>query len=381
MDACAETAAFSEVVGAIYDCALDPRRWPVTLTAMRQTLGYANAILGLNELPSGRYLLNLSSGIDSPWLERVPDYAADTIDLWGGPEFFYTYPLDRPAVASRVNPSALREPLNRYVREWAYPQGLIDSLAIPLARDATSIGSVAFGRHRDAGPVRDREIAAAQLLLPHLQRSIAISRLLDARTRAAVDFEAVIEGLHTSVLIVDARRTLLYANRAARELIQAGTTLTVQDKVLVSYTPGGGRALAAAVARACASDLALGEGSLAVPLGAHGGVHVAYVLPLKRRASLEGLVPDATAAVFVASPRAWPGAASHQVAALFGLTPTEARVFDGVAAGQTPAEVARSLEVAPSTVRTHLLRLFEKTGVHRQVELVRLAAALSSPVE
>jgi DNA-binding CsgD family transcriptional regulator len=380
MGAFSTTTAFSHVVGAIYDCAIDPRRWPETLTALRHALGYANAILGLNELPSGRLLLNVSSGIESPWLERVPDYAADIIDLWGGPEVAYTYPLDRPAVTSRVNPAALREPLNRYVREWAYPQGLVDSIAIPLARDATSIGSVAFARHRDAGPIGESEIAAAQLLLPHLQRAVAISRLLDARTAAAADFEAVINGLRTPVLIVDAGRTLLHANRAARVLIEAGTTLVVHGKVLSSSTPGAARALAAAVVRACTSDLALGEGSLAVPLGGDGGVHAAYVLPLRRRAIDERLVAKPAAAIFVASPRTWPGAAAHLVTALFGLTPTETRVFDGIAAGQTPAEVARSLAVAPSTVHTHLLRVFEKTGVHRQAELVQLAAALTSPI-
>ena len=186
--------------------------------------------------------------------------------------------------------------------------------------------------------------------------------------------------MHTPVLIVDAGRTLLHANRAACALLDARTPLVVQSKVLSSPVPSVARAMADAVARACTSDMALGEGSLAVPLGGAGDLHVAYVLPLQRRPVQARLGASAAAAIFVASPWARRGAAGELVATLFGLTPTETRVFDGIAAGRTPAEIARSLGVAPSTVRTHLLRLFEKTGVHRQADLVQLAAALHTPV-
>jgi hypothetical protein len=56
-------------------------------------------------------------------------------------------------------------------------------------------------------------------------------------------------------------------------------------------------------------------------------------------------------------------------------------VFDGIAAGLTPAETVRALGVAPSTVRTHLLRLFAKASVRCwHADLVQLAAALTSPL-
>ena len=44
---------------------------------------------------------------------------------------------------------------------------------------------------------------------------------------------------------------------------------------------------------------------------------------------------------------------------------------------RTRLEIAKVLGIAPSTVKTHLLRVFEKTGRHRQVDLVKLAAPLS----
>ena len=42
-------------------------------------------------------------------------------------------------------------------------------------------------------------------------------------------------------------------------------------------------------------------------------------------------------------------------------------------------EIAAALSIAPSTLKTHTLRLFDKTGRHRRSELVRLAAEVRAP--
>jgi DNA-binding CsgD family transcriptional regulator len=42
--------------------------------------------------------------------------------------------------------------------------------------------------------------------------------------------------------------------------------------------------------------------------------------------------------------------------------------------------VAEALGVAETTVKTHLGRLYEKTGTRRQAELVKLVAGFSNPL-
>jgi DNA-binding CsgD family transcriptional regulator len=46
--------------------------------------------------------------------------------------------------------------------------------------------------------------------------------------------------------------------------------------------------------------------------------------------------------------------------------------------GGVPA-MADSLGISETTVKTHLTSLFDKTGVRRQADLVRLVAAHASP--
>ena len=109
--------------------------------------------------------------------------------------------------------------------------------------------------------------------------------------------------------------------------------------------------------------------------GATGALHV---LPLADGDELRQ--SGALAAVFVARAMAPLVAPSEVPAALFDLTPSEARVFQQITAGRTIAQTATELGVGDSTIKTHLLRLYDKTGVRRQAELVHMAASLNVPV-
>ena len=48
--------------------------------------------------------------------------------------------------------------------------------------------------------------------------------------------------------------------------------------------------------------------------------------------------------------------------------------------GGVPA-AAEVLGIAATTVRTHLSRIYEKTGINRQADLVKLVAGFSSPLK
>jgi len=65
--------------------------------------------------------------------------------------------------------------------------------------------------------------------------------------------------------------------------------------------------------------------------------------------------------------------APDRLAALFDLTAAEARLWADLAAGATLADIALRRQVSVNTLRVQLARVFAKTGVHRQADLLRLA--------
>ena len=66
------------------------------------------------------------------------------------------------------------------------------------------------------------------------------------------------------------------------------------------------------------------------------------------------------------------------IAKAFELTPSELRVLLAIVEVGGVPEVAEALGVAETTVKFHLRHLFEKTGTHRQANLVKLMASYSS---
>ena len=55
------------------------------------------------------------------------------------------------------------------------------------------------------------------------------------------------------------------------------------------------------------------------------------------------------------------------------LTPREAEVLRLIAAGQSNREIARTLFVSEATVKTHVNRIFAKTGSRDRAQAIRYA--------
>jgi DNA-binding CsgD family transcriptional regulator len=64
------------------------------------------------------------------------------------------------------------------------------------------------------------------------------------------------------------------------------------------------------------------------------------------------------------------------LAAVFGLTPAEARLASIIATGANPQQAARQLHLSRETVRNQLKAIFARTSTHRQSELVALLSQL-----
>lgn len=62
------------------------------------------------------------------------------------------------------------------------------------------------------------------------------------------------------------------------------------------------------------------------------------------------------------------------------LTAREREIIERIARGDTDRQIAAALYISVATVRSHLERIRDKTGMRRRAELARLAAELG-PLE
>jgi hypothetical protein len=76
--------ALSDLIGAIYDCALDPGKWEALLERLNHEFRFSSSIVGIVPLASPEQIVNVSVGFDEEWLSHTATYTADSIELWGG---------------------------------------------------------------------------------------------------------------------------------------------------------------------------------------------------------------------------------------------------------------------------------------------------------
>ncbi|WP_454912879.1 helix-turn-helix transcriptional regulator [Variovorax gossypii] len=261
-----------------------------------------------------------------------------------------------------------------YFHEFAAPTGVKGLLAM-IVDDGTQPSVAPFtviGLYRRPGreefSFQDKRAfqavhAPLQLALhAHwaLNRSVAVERetleLLDAVPKPLM------------LLARDAR--VLHANTAAAGLLARNGWVGTRYGMLVRMGQLGVDAIGASLRLVAQGQLQTHALWKPGPAGARA---TARMVPLEQRNATRLKWPDAVALLMIDEPEALsPERRLAQVAVQFRLSPTELKLTQALMQGDTLARFAEHQSIAISTVRTHLRHIFEKTGVRRQGDLIRL---------
>lgn len=182
--------------------------------------------------------------------------------------------------------------------------------------------------------------------------------------------ESVLNVLSFGIVLVSFSG-VVFANRAAQEIHMAKDGLVI-DRTL--HTGSSQLAndirqlLANACAAACKGQDHLASLTVPRPSGLRDFLLTVCSLPDSTGRPND----DAKAVVFVSDLEHRPRMRDEILAGLFDLTPTEAEVARALAQGRRTDEIAQELSIAQTTVAFHLRNLFDKTGTHRQADLIAL---------
>lgn len=366
---------FSELIGRIYDCALDPSRWGTTLTHVVDVLHCQSAVLHLNDTRHDRVLLHKGVGLNPVWIEKMQPFIPDMHALLPAEPI-----LDEPYVLSKDVPRSAIE-TSRYVQEWLKPQGLVDVAQLFLLHTPTRFSGFGLSRHQGTGLFGEREIELLRLLLPHVRRAVTISSVLNTQAVETSRMSETLDRLNVGAVLTGEDGRIIYANRAAEAMMREGGPLQNCGGVLTTVDQAASAEIKSAIRASARNETGLGKAGLSVRLTQKDDIAMAaHVLPLGTGELRTGIEPGCVAAVFV-NPAVDEVASAKALTALYGLTPAETRVLTRILAGKTVAETAADLGVAATTARTHLDSIFSKTGVSRQAELFRIAAGSTPPIE
>ena len=271
----------------------------------------------------------------------------------------------------------------RFYREWARPHGWIDIASAVIEKSATSCTFLSVARREASGLVDADMRRRMALIIPHVRRALLIGKTIHHKEAEATCLTDILDGLSAGMILIDATGRIVHANAAGNTILATADFLrrTPCGRLVACDAPVNA-ALREIFLGAGAGDAALGVKGIALPLTARNGDrYVAHVLPLTSGARrTTGLAYNAVAALFVRKAALEAFSPSGVIGEMYNLTPTELRVLLAIVDVGGVPEVAASLGVAATTIKTHLSRLFEKTGVGRQADLVKLVAGFATPL-
>ncbi|RYE55630.1 MAG: PAS domain-containing protein, partial [Rhizobiaceae bacterium] len=345
--------------------------WNDVLNACREFVGGASAGIFAKNVRGNRSQLFFTDGRLGAESTKAYFDGLSTIDPSNIVQVLAE--VDQAVITSeKLDPEEFSQ--TRFAREWAQPMGLVDVVVAPIERRGSWAALFGILLHERDGLGSEDMRNRVTMLAPHIRRAIRVGDILGNAKRQTDSFRETIDGLAVGVFLVDSEGRLVHANPAATALFGSDRSIATGAAGLLRLDRTGMRDL-----------LPHGDHSTSGSkiIETQGGERlVAHVLPLTSGGrKFSGLGGDAVAALFVQRAEFDPPSIPGSLAAAFDLTPGELRVLLATLRNDKVVEVAEELGVAPTTVKTHLSRIFGKTDTRRQADLFKLVAAFSSPLK
>jgi len=362
-----------ELVESIYDAGLDPSLWNNVVTGIRDFVGGQACGVFSKDSISKFGVTHYYCGADPHYIQLYSDTHSKFDPLTVLPPHGQIV-----SIPELVNFDEYRR--GRFYQEWMQPQGYRDAANVVLDKSNAScpvMMTVLSGRRMVDAAMKHR----LSLIVPHASRALLINRAIDSKLTLATALADVLDNLASGIFLLDASCRLVHANSAGHALLAADDVVRAVAGQLATCSPEANQTLREVFATR--NDLALlAARGRAIPLlPPTGERYVAHILPLSSvlRNGGERAV-DAVGALLLRKVSLGGQSYGELIARTFDLTPAELRVFLSIVEVGGVPETAAALGIAETTVKTHLHRVFAKTGISRQAELVKLAAGFSNPL-
>jgi DNA-binding CsgD family transcriptional regulator len=372
-----ETEQVSELIGDVYDAALDRGLWP---SALEKTCGFLKGQTAtlLAQGPSQLHIY-FQWGFEPQFLES---YRQIYVKLNPLPALVTIYgKVGEILRVSELMPYG-EFLASRFYKEWAEPQGLGDGMFVLFDKSVAREVGLSILQNRRHGLVDEHSKRRLGLLYPHFRRAVAIGQIIDFHKFEAAALADSLDGLAAALFLVDSAGRLVHVNTAGHALLNEAHAFRDSGGKLVALDLQADDTLRHIFMTAENGDAAISTKGIDVPLSCRNGErYVAHVLPLTSGARRNaGTTYSAVAAAFARKAELELPHPLETIATVFKLTPAEMRVLMMVFQLGGLREVAPVLGISEPIAKTHLQHIFDKTGTSRQADLVKLVASYMSPL-
>jgi DNA-binding CsgD family transcriptional regulator/PAS domain-containing protein len=355
----------------LYGAAVDPGEWERVIATFADMIGGARAWM-----PD----ISVANGSGRGVVARIdPAAQATYFQYYAKRNPFVRLVIDNPKAAWPLNVRTdehqfPKDELVRteYFNDFLRPQEIHSCLVVRLGRSDGVVSTLNIGRPRHREQFNNAELELARRLHPDLIRAFNLSRKFADLGAFAAGMAETFERSSHGVLLLDDKGRIRHANTIAERLLKEAGGLCVAGGRLSACQSEPARQLGALIDRAARRQgSARAGGSMALPTPTRALPLSLTIAPLRSERLLAGAEAPSVL-VCVTDLEAGVSLPVERLRELFGLTPAEARVALAVFEGLAPKDIAERFGVSHNTIQVQLARIFEKTGVNRQTDLVRL---------
>ena len=372
---------FSDLIGLLYQGALEPQPWQSALPALREALDaqVVSLVLRPPSADDEGVILNCvrqDESVDNSHVTladpndwEVSAYREQFFSL----DPFVSLPLDKVIALEDILPDKDLVTSDYYLH-YLKPINLFRILGVDTSEPGGMLARLRFSRRASEPRFKATERQLLTLLTPHLSRAIEIYAKLNRMTSERDLYAGAVNQLSVASIILDEQGRMLTTNAVGRALLDQGEGLSLRDGHLHIEGRNINKELQEALTSIIREQLH-GETSmvraLRVPRPGGRSDLGLVVRPVPASQWSEGQVSP-SAAVFISDPDLQESTSRPILGALFELTPAEANLATLLARGLNLAQVSVAQNISQHTARAQLKSIFAKTGVSRQAELVRL---------
>lgn len=358
--------AMTKAICGLYDAVLEEGLWERALASISDATGSAGFNIFLLDRRTGDVPLALSYGIPD---QVLGEYNAHYVKCDPGIQFFLKFPR-LPFYYNYLHTAELDIDRSEYYSWLQASGGSRYYLAQTLDIDARLSMIATAQRPASIGHAQREDMEVLARLGPHIQRAMRLRLLVtDLNVRLGAAYDAL-DQVPQGVCLLSGTSCILYANRVARQLTLAEDSIRIGKNRLELANSSAQSRLNAAISAASGPAGSAAASGLRIDREGRRPIAI-HVLSIGSKMR-ERLVGAPNILLLFYDPDRQLALRSQDLAALFGLTSSEAEIALALAYGRTPAEVCRMRGIANNTLKTHRRRIFDKIGVSSQAELARV---------
>jgi len=365
----------SNLLGLLYDAAGDPVLWDSFLQQLTTVARSQAADLVMHDMRDHMHTISRNWGLD-PVATRAYQEHYGPMDAFA---------LKGSCLASGwVGTSESLCPpdelsATEFYNDFLVPYGCAHAMFALIENKQPRIANIAVLRPVRAAAFEDADLDLLRFLLPHIRRAFRLHFQMANLHKRSQNMQSAVDLLPNGMILLDDNGKILFMNRAAAQLVSKNDGLLATRAGLTAEQHGESSSLSHMIKQAVATSNGKGVAAGGTLLISRRTRRPLQVLISPIRPSMVQLSQGIGVVVFINDPCRTQRPADTLLRTLYGLTRAECRVALLLSDGRAPREIADTIGVTENTIRSQIKSIYNKTGVKRQSELIRLLLSQSWP--